>query len=313
MTENRRTDFVSDFQDWLLQSGSAWNLGFVRFLFFACILGLYGAAPVSQWSTVPATFYQAISFFRFLPAPVGQQVLLQVLSLVWYFSVCLSMVGLFTRTATICSAILGVYLLGLPLNYGYMHHHENPIVLMMVVFACSKCGDSFSIDNLVRTHLKKLSLRCDIACSYGWPIRLTWLIYCLFYFGAGVSKLTYSGFQWATSGVVGDLILISTTTNPRQLFIPQSLMDAHSWIYSVGAGAALLFELSAPLLLVWPAWRFICLPSLIMMHFSLEYFVGFSFPQYILCVMFWIPWNRLRHARNSGEPPVHIVSGSGNA
>jgi len=299
LTPAKRNDVLNDFQEWLLQDGSAWNLGFCRILFFAGVLTIYGSGHFVEWAGVPSIFYDPISFFGHLPAPFGQLALLQCLTIVWFVSLTLSMFGAFTRVATIGSALIGAYLLGLGHNYGFLHHHENPIVMIMFLLAFSSCGDRLSLDNLVLRRFKRMPGRPEADSRYGWPIRLVWLVLCFTYFGAGVSKIACSGLMWTTSGVFADLVWQAGLTHPRQLCISQSVLDANPWIGFIGASAGLFFELTAPALLIWPKWRLFGVSALILMHLVLDYFTGIAYPQYILCALFWVPWNRLLHGRQA--------------
>ena len=88
------------------------------------------------------------------PAP-----LLAVIQALWKVTLGLSCIGLFTRFSTVTSFILGVYLLGLPYNFGLLSHSNAILVFVLGIMALSRCGDSCSVDQLLRTARRRASHR----------------------------------------------------------------------------------------------------------------------------------------------------------
>src|SRR4051794_13331551 len=94
------------------------NLGVCRVLFFGTFFLFYLPQDFSLWGDVPYSFWMPISLFTVFHLPALSSGLLVFLESVWKISLASSCLGLFTRASTVSSFILGIYLLGLPHNFG---------------------------------------------------------------------------------------------------------------------------------------------------------------------------------------------------
>ena len=132
------------------EQASPVNLGFCRILFFGALFALYLPQDFVAWAEVSPVFWKPIGLFRRLHLPVLSAPLLAVIQAFWKVTLGLSCIGLFTRCSTVTSFILGVYLLGLPYNFGLLSHSNAILVLVLGIMALSHCGDSWSVDQLLR-------------------------------------------------------------------------------------------------------------------------------------------------------------------
>src|ERR671910_162451 len=178
------------------------NLGLCRILFFGALFLLYLDYDVTRWTEGSDSLWQPVWIFQILHLPVLSSSLLVVLQSVWKMSLALSCIGLFTRISTASSFILGIYLLGLPMNFGKVGHAQSLVVFVFGIMALSRCGDSCSIDRLIwkaRQRNDTSRQRPQVSGEYTWPVRAVWVMFALFFFAAGVSKLRHSGLEWIFS------------------------------------------------------------------------------------------------------------------
>src|SRR5918995_3583156 len=114
------------------------NLGLCRVLFFGAFFLFYQRFDISSWGEVSDSFWTPIPLFEILHLSAFSSSLLIVCQGVWKISLALSCLGLFTRTSTVSSFVLGIYLLGLPHNFGKTNHYDALVVLVLGLMAVSK-------------------------------------------------------------------------------------------------------------------------------------------------------------------------------
>src|SRR5206468_2431299 len=118
-------------------------------LFFGGVLLFYWPVDFSAWGTVSHDFWMPLPLFTALQWRPLSPPALDIAQTVWRVALFLSAVGLFTRISTITAALLGLYLLGLPHNFGHTFHFDALLAITGLVLACSRAGDGWSIDALV--------------------------------------------------------------------------------------------------------------------------------------------------------------------
>ena len=165
---------------WFAPSSAA-NLGFCRVLFFGGIFGLYVGRDFIGWAEISNAFWMPISLFRHFHLTVLPSPALSVVSVIWKVALGLSAIGLFTRSSTVMSFILGLYLLGVPHNFGKTNHADALIILTIGILAVSRCGDGWSIDQMLRNRWSRRPIWQSRSASgeYTWPIRLIWVLMAL--------------------------------------------------------------------------------------------------------------------------------------
>src|SRR5262249_17515990 len=154
--------------------------------------------------------------------------------------------------STIVACLLGIYLLGLPNNFGKTHHSDAIVVLVMGIMAVSYCGDGWSIDRLIRIYRdeqRRPEPRPKLSGEYSWPIRLIWVLMVLVFFGAGMAKIGRSGLEWIASDNMR-LILIE---HHYSHYPPTSwglYIAQYGWLCQLLALGTVVLETGAPLALV---------------------------------------------------------------
>ena len=274
------------------------NLGFCRILFFGALFALYLPQDFVAWAEVSPIFWKPIGLFRCLHLPVLSAPLLAVIQALWKVTLGLSCIGLFTRLSTVTSFILGAYLLGLPYNFGLLSHSNAILVFVLGIMALSRCGDSWSVDQLLRT----ARLRGEPSVShplmsgeYTWPVRAVWLIMALIFFGAGFSKLRRSGIEWIVSDNMAILLIQSNyfLSGIEPLTAWGLHVAQYGWLCQLLAAATVVFEIGYPLALVSRRARWLIVPAMAFIQIGIRVLMGPSFEQFLICNLFWVRWNRV--------------------
>jgi hypothetical protein len=236
--------------------------------------------------------------FRVLHLPVLPEGGLAVLQIIWKLSLFLSCMGLFTRVNTLVAFLGGLYLLGLPHNFGKIHHFDGVIVFSLIVMALAKCGDGFAIDQLIRKKIRENHApAADIRISgeYTWPVRVIWLLLSIIICSAGLTKIIESGIEW----MISEHLQISLLQHRYHLATDDPLVPWGEYLAQYGilckiiATGTILLEVGYPLALFNRRARYILVPAMISVLIGIRLVMGPTFYQYIICSLFWIPWDRI--------------------
>lgn len=273
------------------------NLGICRILFFGSLFLFYLPLDVSDWAGVSHAFWMPIQLFYRFQLPVLSCSMLTMLQAFWKIMLVLSCIGLFTRVTTAGSFFVGIYLLGLPHNFGKVHHNDAIVVIVLGIMALSRCGDSWSVDQIVGK-----ARRGDISWTerpmsgeYTWPVRMVWLVLALVFFAAGISKIRYSGLEWIFSDSLANMLIESHyhANNADPLTSWGLYLAQYSWLCRLLAAATIIIEVGYPLALFsWRA-RWILVPAAFFMLIGIYVVMGPTFVQFLFCNLFWIPWDRV--------------------
>jgi predicted DCC family thiol-disulfide oxidoreductase YuxK len=220
---------------------------------------------------------------------------------VWKLSLIMAAIGLFTRFSAGSSFILSIYLFGLPNNFGKTHHLEILLLWAFLVMTFARCGDSWSIDRLIKTARTGTGPGSEPPIrsgEYTWPIRLIWVVMSMIYFEAGVSKLRHSGFHWVTGDAMAFFLQRAQyhVTDAEPLANWGIWMARHAWSSHLLAAMGLSLELTYPLALFSRRLRWVIVPSGMMMQAGIAVLMGPNFYQMMLCQLLWIPLDRVVNA-----------------
>ena len=271
------------------------NLGICRALFFGAFYLFYLPQSFSAWGGVSEVFWVPIALFEILPLlPSGLLVLTEV---VWKVSLFTSCLGIFTRASTIISFVLGLYLLGLPQNVGVPYHYDALVVFVLGIMAVSRCGDGFSIDRLISKWWHQGSNPseqvAEMSGEYTWPVRAVWVMFALIFLAAGVSKLRYAGLEW----IFSDHMALVLTRAHYQLLNPLMswglYVAQYDWLYQPMAAVTVVLEICYPLALLSRRARWVIVPAVFFMLIVIRMILGPPFYPFMICHLFWIPWDRL--------------------
>jgi hypothetical protein len=267
------------------------NLGLCRVLFFGGVFLFYLPQDLSAWATVSEVFWKPIGLFRILHLGVLPEEPMKILEYLWKTALALSSIGLFTRVSIAASFFLGVYLIGLPHNFGKVHHDDALLIFIFGIMALSKCGDSCSLDRLRR----KKSLVSAPSPEYAWPVRTVWLVLALIFFSAGWAKIRQSGMEWIFSDTFRYLLI-------QHNYYLSDHDPLTSWGLAVAqyprvcqllAAATIAFETTYPLALFSSMARSIVIPGVFLMLVGIRVLMGPAFEPMMIGHIFWIPWDRI--------------------
>lgn len=288
------------------------RLGLCRMLFFASFYLLYLVRVDLRWYALfPDGFFQPRSFFVWLPsAPPGWETLNGLVT-TFELSVICAALGVLTRISTAVSFVVGLYVIGLQFNFGYLHWAHAIVPIVMGVLALAPCGDAWSLDALLWKYRRRQQAKAG--GQYHWPVQLVRVIFVTVFFAAGLSKLRTAGLSWVTSDTLRHYML------ENQYVFHVNAMQAWSrplveWLVGypllcrVLAALTLMLELSAPLALVSPAVRLRLIPALFLFQVgnALLLYQDFFFA-YLGLYAFWVPWDSMfSAAAPSGETAAHV-------
>jgi hypothetical protein len=278
------------------------NLGLCRVLFFGAFFLFYLPQDFSAWAYVGDSFYYPIVLFEILSLPVLPSALLVIIQGVWKVSLALSCFGLFTRVSTMSSVFLGIYLLGLGNNFGKQYQNETLVIISIGILALSRCGDAYSIDRLIRRWRHRSYLteeRPQISGEYTWPVRAIWVMFALIFFASGVSKLRHSGLEWIFSDNMAIAFITAQyhVSNVDPLTSWGLYLAQHAWLLHLVAAGTIVLEVSYPLALFSSKARWVIVPSVFFMLVGVRLLLGPTFDQYLICHLFWVPWERVSRHR----------------
>jgi predicted DCC family thiol-disulfide oxidoreductase YuxK len=267
------------------------GLGLVRMVFFSLLVLYYLRVDFSAWGDVTEAFWFPVTPFRVLRLPVFSVTTLELLEIAWKIALVLAALGLFTRLSTTAACVGGFYLLGLPNNFGKVHHNETLVVIALGILCLSRCGDAWSLDSIIRA--ARGHSRPEPSGEYTWPIRVAWTACAMVFFAAGVAKLRYGGLEWMFSDSLA--IMLRQAAYPISnadpigsfgLYVAQS-----PWLTRVMAVGSVILELSYPLALFSTGARRLIVPSVAAMQLGIRVLMGPPFEQYLFVYIFWLPWS----------------------
>ena len=274
------------------------NLGLCRMLFFGALFLFYLPHDFSAWGTVSDVFWQPLSLFRRLHLKIFPEQQLEIIQLLWKAALVLSCVGLFTPVSVGTSFLLGIYLLGLPHNFGKVHHADAILVFAFGILAFSYCGDSCSLDRWIGTRRSRRAppkTTARVSAEYTWPIRTIWLAMASVFFAAGWSKIRQSGMAWISSDQLRILLLQHNyyVSDSEPLTAWGLTVAQYPGVCHLLAAATMAIEISYPLALFSRTARRIIVPAALSMLVAIRLLMGPGFEALMICHIFWVPWNRV--------------------
>jgi hypothetical protein len=274
------------------------NLSICRALCYGGLFLSYLGHDFSAWAEVSGVFWQPIWLLRWLHIPLLPGELLDLLQFFWKAALGLSCLGLWTRFSTFTAFVLGVYLLGLPRSFGGISHTDCLLVFVLGIMALSRCGDSGSVDALVRTVRRgadPAGKHPELSGEYTWPVRMVWVMMALIFFAAGVAKLRHSGLGWVSS-----LEIFLVQNQYHVTYDPLTSWGLHlaqnGWLCRVLAAGTLVIEVGFPLALCSCGIRWIVVPASLLMLIGIRLLLGPAFERFMIGYLFWVPWDRVANA-----------------
>jgi predicted DCC family thiol-disulfide oxidoreductase YuxK len=285
------------------------------------MLAFFARRDLAGWADVSRVFWRPVGVFALFHVPVLPRGAMAALAIAWKVLLAASALGVVTRASTAGAFVLGTYLIGVPENFGKIHHPDAILVWAMAVLALSRCGDAWSVDVLVRAARgldDEDARRKRAAGEYTWPIRMMWLVMSVIFFSAGVSKLRHAGIRWVTSDALATYFILGSygpgaavAESPSGLAL---VLARHPTVCSAMAGAALLLELSMPLTLFSRRARRVLVLAILGVQAGIAVLMGPDFLRFAFCYVFWVPWawlgGRIRTAMDTTRRHHFLYDGS---
>lgn len=271
------------------------NLAVSRIVVYGPLAVFYFLHDYSVWGGVTSALYQPIWLFKTLHLPVFSTTVLDVMQNIWKLSLFTAAVGFLTTASCMVSAVLGLYLLGLPHNFGQTYHFDAAIVFAFAVLALSRCGDALSVDAWHRASRRGAGTRVSPSGEYTWPIRLVWVTLSLVFFAAGVAKLWTSGFEWIASDHM-TLLLMRVQyqiSDADPVTNWGSYIAQHPLLTRMLAATTVIVETIYPLALLRTPLRPLIVLAGIGLIVGIRLLMGPTFEHFLLLNAFWVPWDRV--------------------
>ena len=273
-----------------------WPLGLCRAGFFTSFYILFLAhTDLRVYALFPSGFYQPRSFFVWLSLPPPSWEVMGWLVTAFEISVILAALGLLTRLATLAAFVLGLYVLGLQFNFGYLHWAHAIVPIVMGILALAPCGDALSLDALIRR--AATGKTADAGGQYHWPAQLVRLVFVTVFLAAGLAKLRQAGLEWILSDTLRNYFLENQYVFRSEGAAAWGHLLA-DWLIvrpdlcRVLAVVVLAVELSAPAALFSRHARRWLIPLLFLFQVgnALLLYQDFFFA-YLGLYLFWISWS----------------------
>lgn len=221
-------------------------------------------------------------------------------------------VGLMARITLKLTLLLSLYVFLIPLILGKINHGHHHFIVFLTILAFSPCQHALSVDALIaalRRNKNDGSPVLSRRAVYTIPMCFAWLFFGIIYFFPGFWKLWQTGWYWAFSDNLINLMHVNWYTRD---FLPFFRIDHYPWLVSAGAFITMLFEISAPLLVLTPLLRGLFLITGVAFHQSVEIFLGISFSTLYCFYFIFINWSKWLHLFGKKlyrrEEPVYCVA-----
>lgn len=206
-----------------------------------------------------------------------------------------AMIGLFARSSALLTALLAMYVLGIPQWFGKVHHY-NHLVWFAALLAASPCGDALSCDAVVGAWRRARHGRTapqEPSRVYALPLRFVWLLMGLIYFFPGFWKWCPSGLEWAWSDNLKYWMYFKWAETGD--WRPVWRIDQHPWVYRLGGVWVLLFELGFIWCLFFSRLRALAVSMGLLFHQTTILFFNIAFNHLVICYTAFFDWAGLCH------------------
>ena len=195
-----------------------------------------------------------------------------VVAIVYYLfaAACVAAImGMFTRFNCLLAALLAIYVLGVPQFYGKVNHYHH-LVWFALILGFSRCGDALSIDSVFAAvkRADEGEIEAPVASRvYGLPLRFMMALLALVYFFPGTWKLARGGWAW----IFSDNLRIQMYQKWAEFgtWTPWLRIDRTPWVMPLLALAAVCFEISFGLMILWPRLRPVAVVAALAFHNSI--------------------------------------------
>ena len=320
--------------DWWFAPTARYQLGIFRVVLAIWILHDFVVRLFPRLATIagrsreffdPSLLARALGAFS-LPLPPAPADLLLLRTLA-YGVACACVLGVSTRISLIALAATNLYLGAAVNSWGYAAHSTALPALLLVIVALAPGVTTFSCDALFelwrarrRGQPARFRDRVFGGAVSAWPVRLTLLLLCLFYFASGTSKLRHSGWRWADGRTLSFYLSGGSRLGggePQRFLSDPQAPAIHKWRDGYGlvdyaylgrptalglalsrspgmtrlvSIATLLFELSFPLVLLGRRITFAYLLAGTLFHVGISLTLQIDFWSSLVAYLLFVDW-----------------------
>jgi hypothetical protein len=293
------------------QPGSPVTLAVFRLTLFATIFLSVNVSTTVWFSRMPVQLqFAPIGLGWILPHIRITPALAHFLATLLLASSALAAIGLMTPYCAGFTAVLGVYVLGLPHLYGKVNHLHHHLIWFAALMAVAPCADVLSADAAInarrRADLGDIAPPAD-AVKYGLPLRFVWLLIGLIYFFPGFWKLWHVGFSWG----LAENVRYQMHAKWAELdgWTPSIRIDRYPILCALGGIATIIFETSFVFLVFFRRFRPWLIIAGLTFHNLIGLFMRISFPPLQAMYLSLIDWNSAFHRMGQRLYPVALKIG----
>lgn len=270
--------------NWMLAPAHPINLGVTRAVVFALTFLLAWSKGDVRYAALPEPLLFPTPGVELVPARLLLWPELMTAAKVVMLVACVTgMVGLLSRTSAAITLLTGVYVLGVPQQFGKVNHYHH-LLWFVAILAVSRSGDALSLDALRRRRGRQRPDR-----HYGVALKAIWLLIGVVYLFPGLTKLYVSGLDWASSDNMihqlqhlwweGGRVVAPFRVDEAPLVLLQSF-GVFTLVFEVGFIVAILFRRTRPLALL----------AGVAFHLGTLIFTGINFWYLWPCYVAFVDW-----------------------
>lgn len=271
------------------------NLAVLRISVFSMMLILLATEPIREFAGWERGNYQ----WPWLSGPIFERLpisteIVDVLLPIAIVGCCMAIVGLFARTSAWASCLLSIYLMGIPQCSGKVNHTMHHVVLIGLLLACSRCGDSLSVDSIwqaIRRADCGRVRRVARSIRYGLPLRFAMLVLAFSYFFPGFWKMASNGFEWVFSDNLQNQMMQKWFE--LETFRPLLPLYELPGFTTLGALQSIVFEIVFPLAVLWRPTRVVWASLGLLFHNMTKLLMNISFFTMQAMYVMFVDWQRL--------------------
>lgn len=270
---------------------SAEALGMVRAGAFGFVLCEALLTSFQDLGRLPLTVLRPTGVMRLLPWSFYERLLTPASMSVfkWLFvgALLAATAGALTSVSTKAAAVLFLFYQGLLRSFTHFNHDEMPAAYILLVLACTPCGDAFSLDAL-RGWRRALPSGSWV---YGYPLLLARLLLAWSYFTSALIKLRVAGLGYFSADNLPSLAVANSLDNMHDTQFRAGLwLPAYREYTPPFVALVVLWELLFPLAIWFPRARAVILSAGVCFHLGTLIFMNIFFPYHLAMYLVFVDW-----------------------
>lgn len=208
------------------------------------------------------------------------------------FALCLvGAVGFKTRIVLPVLALMYLPLAGMPRSYFWFNHAGLVPWYCLVVLCFTRAGDGWSVDRLIRIWRGQAVPPADERRAYyGWARLAVWLVICLPYMAAGMSKLRNGTLFWWDANNMQQ-VLFTDALRPEGDTPAMSLLWLPGWFFALMGIGTILTEIGMIAIPFWRKARMVLPVAMLGMHIGIREVMWINFYDLVYIQAIFYDWS----------------------